>query len=85
MVLKRFVEKSAEAFPFTKYININLNGIVVSEEINLIQPKLAGQFLKMLIKTLFSELFMLLVVRKLPSGLVKDLEYLGIEIKGLKR
>lgn len=83
MVLKRFIEGSAEAFPFAKYINISAGGIEVSEDINSVEPKLIGKFLRMMIKTLFSELFMLLVVKKLPEGLVKDLEYMGVNIKQL--
>ena len=85
MVLKRFVESHAAEFPFAKHIKINPNKIKVDEEINSTEPKLIGKFLRVLVKTLFSDLFMLLVVKKLPEGLVKDLEYLGIKIEGRKK
>ena len=85
MVLKRFVESHTAEFQFAKHIQIDLRKIKVDEEINSTDPKLIGKFLRVLVKTLFSDLFMLLVVRKLPEGLVKDLEYLGIKIESRKK
>ena len=85
MVLKKFVESHAAEFPFARHIKISLTKIKVDQEINSTDSKLIGKFLNVLVKTLFSDLFMLLVVRKLPEGLVKDLEYLGIKIESRKK
>ncbi len=81
MVLKKFVEGHTSEFPFAKHIKIKFDKLTVSEEINSTEPKLIGKFLRVLVKTLFSDLFMLLVVKKLPKGLVRDLECLGVKIE----
>ena len=85
MVLKKFVEIHEEKFPFVKYIQIDLDKLRVDEDINSVDSKIIGKFLKVMVKTLFSDLFMLLVIRKLPEGLVNDLEYLGITIEKKKK
>ncbi len=85
MVLSKFVQSHIEEFPFAAHIHIDLHGIKVGEEINSADPQLVGKFLKVMINTLFSDLFMHLVSRKLPKGLIEDLEYLGVEIKDSKK
>ena len=79
MVLHKFVDGHIGVFPFLKYVSIDLKKIKVDRKINLIDHKLVGKFLKILVHSLFSQLFFLLVKRKIPVELAKDLEVLGID------
>lgn len=80
MVLRKFTERHAKSHPFLKYVHIDLKRIKVDKKINSVNPKLVGKFLKALVNSLFSHLFMLLVKRKIPPELAEDLESLGIKI-----
>ena len=80
MVLHKFVESHTKVYPFLKYVHIDLKKIKVNKKINSVNPKFIGGFLKFLINSLFSHLFMLLVKRKIPSELAEDLEFLGIKV-----
>lgn len=80
MVLHKFVERHIEVYPFLRYVHIDLKKIEVDKKINSIDPEFVGEFLKVLINSLFSHLFMLLVKRKIPSELAEDLEFLGIKM-----
>lgn len=82
MVLSRFINGHSEVFPLSKYIHIDLQTIVVDKKINYVNPKDVGKFLRVLVKSLFSDLFMLLVKKKIPKRLAEDLEYLGIKMNG---
>ena len=78
MVLHKFVSGHIKIFPFLKYISIDLRKIKVDKKINSVNAKFVGRFLKKLINSLFSHLFFLLVKRKVPLELAKDLENLGV-------
>ena len=78
MVLNKFVDVHKGIFPFLKYVSIDLNKIKVDKKINSVSHKLVGKFLKVLINSLFSQLFFLLVKRKIPLELAEDLKSLGI-------
>ena len=78
MVLSKFCESDAEFFPFVRHINISLDGIKINSRINSVDSKFIGKFLRVLINTLFSDLFMLLIKRKIDSQLAKDLKYFGV-------
>ena len=79
MVLRKFTEGQNEVFPFLKHVNFDTNSINVDKKINSVNPELIGKFLKVFIKTLFSDLFMLLVKKRIPERLARDLEYLGVK------
>lgn len=80
MVLRKFTESHAKRHPFLKYVHIDLKRIKVDKKINSVNPRLVGGFLKVLVNSLFSHLFMLLVKRKIPPELAEDLESLGIKM-----
>lgn len=80
MVLGKFINGNKKTFPFLDCVCIDLKGISVDKKINSVNPRLIGKFLKILINSVFSELFMLLVKRKIPKALAKDLEALGVII-----
>ena len=80
MVLRKFMESHIEIFPFIKYLQINSDGIAVDKKINSVDPQLIGKLLKVLVNTMFSDLFMHLVKKKLPKGLSKDLDNMGVSI-----
>lgn len=84
MVLSKFVKSRLDEFPFADNVHIDLNGIKIGEEINSTDPQLLGKFLRVMMNTLFSDLFMHLVSRKIPKGLIEELEHLGVKIKGSK-
>ena len=80
MVIKKFIKNNISEFPFVKYIHLRSNKISVDKEINSINPKLIGEFIKKLISTLFSDLFKRLVKRELDIGLLEDLKDIGVKI-----
>ena len=80
MVLSKFRNEQIRNFPFLEDVHIDLKKITVDKKINSVSPKSIGKFLETLVHSLFSNLFMLLVKRKMPPRLIKDLEYLGINI-----
>ena len=80
MVLNKFCKNNEEFFPFLKYIHINLSGIKVDSKINSVNPKFLGKFFKVLVNTLFSDLFAILIRRKLNPKLEKDLEAMGVNL-----
>ncbi len=81
MVLNKFAQSRAKTFPFLKLVHIGFTKIRIDKRIDSVNPKLVGKFLKTLVDQLFSHLFMLLVRRKIPESLAKDLESLGVITK----
>jgi len=82
MVLNKFVKNHKKEFSFLKYVHIDLRKIKIDKKIDSVDPEVVGEFLKLLINSMFSHLFMLLVKRKLPKSLARDLEELGVIING---
>lgn len=80
MVIKKFNKSISAEFPFVKYIHLRYNKISVDKEINSINPKLIGEFIKKIINTLFSDLFKRMVKRELGIGLLGDLKAMGVRI-----
>ena len=80
MVMNKFCESNKEFFPFVQHLHINLKGIKADSKLNSVEPKSIGKFLRVLINTLFSDLFMLMIKRKINSKLAKDLKYLGVKL-----
>ena len=79
MVLNKFCESNKEFFPLVQYIHISLNGIKIDRRLNHVEPKAIGKFLRVLINTLFSDLFMLMIKRKISSKLAQDLKNFGVQ------
>ena len=80
MVIKKFNKSNNAEFPFVKYIHLDSNKIKVDEEVNSVDAKSIGKFIKKLINSLFSDLFKRLVKRQLGIGLLEDLEDIGVRI-----
>ena len=80
MVLKKIADSQKRDFPFVSCIKISLRGITIDKKINSINPKTVGRFLNVLVNVHFSRLFVLLLKKKMPPDMVKDLSYFGIEI-----
>lgn len=80
MVLHKFLDDHIEEYSFLRHVRIGSKKIKVDKEINSTSPDIVGEFLKLLVNSLFSRLFVLLVRRKIPSELAKDLEFLGVKI-----
>ena len=80
MLLSKFCEKNKEFFPFVGYIRIDMGGITVDSKLNSIQPKSVGKFLKAIITILFSDLFVLMIKKKINPNLAEELEYFGVNL-----
>ena len=78
MVIKRFNKSNSARFPFVKHIRLYSNRVKVDKEVNSNDPELIGKFIKMLIDSLFSDLFKHLIKRKLDIGLLVDLRSIGV-------
>mgnify|MGYP001563982284 CR=1 FL=1 len=78
MVISRFNKSNSAEFPFVEHIRLYSNRVKVDKEVNSNDPKLVGKFIKMLIDSLFSDLFKHLIKRYVNKGLLVDLESIGV-------
>ena len=78
MILKKFNKEVSSEFPFVKDMHLYSNRIEVSENINSVNKKAIGNYIKKLMNSLFSDLFKRLLKREIGIGLLEDLKEIGV-------
>ncbi|MBW2976456.1 hypothetical protein KY347_03345 [Candidatus Woesearchaeota archaeon] len=79
MVLKRFNKSNVKEFSFIRYINLFRGKVKISKEINSIDRKLIGKFIKKMADSIFSDLFKHLVKKNLSTELLENLRNMGVK------
>ena len=80
MVMTKFNKSTSAVFPFVKYIHLSSNKVQIDKEIDSVDAKLLGKFIKKMIDSLFSDLFKRLIKRELGVGFLDDINNMGVKI-----